>query len=67
MSIQDFRSRLESGKERNSVFLALGRLRRFGSLKDLVHAATADPAGSGWTSWQDLSAESADGAALARA
>ena len=68
MSIQDFVARLESNKERSSLFLALGRLRRLGNRRDLVHAATADPSGgSGWNSWQDSSAESADVAVLAGA
>ena len=68
MSINDFLANLETAKERSSVFLALGRLRRLGTLKDLVHAATADtPNGNGWISWQDSGAESLDGAAIAGA
>jgi hypothetical protein len=65
MSIQDFLTKLESSNERGSLFLALGRLRRLGNLRDLVQAATSDPAGSnGWVSWQDSDAESVDGAAI---
>ncbi len=50
MSIQDFRTQLETGKEKNSLFVALTRLSRLGSLKDLVVAATAD---GGWAYWSD--------------
>ncbi len=66
MSIQDFVEKLESGKERSSLFLALGRVRRLASLRDLVQAAVAEPAG-GWVSWQDAVNETAEGAALAGA
>jgi hypothetical protein len=50
MSIQDFRTQLETGKEKDSLFVALTRLSRLGSLKDLVLAATTD---SGWAFWSD--------------
>ena len=68
MSIQDFLVKLESGKERSSLFLALGRLRRLGNLRDLVQAA-ADPSvgGGGWVSWQDANPGSVVGAVAAGA
>jgi hypothetical protein len=63
MSIQEFLARLESGKERSSLFVSLGRLRRLGNLKDLVYAAATTD--TGWVSWQDVG--SLAGAAVARA
>jgi hypothetical protein len=66
MSIQDFLVKLESGKERSSLFMALRRLHRLGDLRDLVLAATANGS-NGWVSWQDSDAESVHGAAVAGA
>ncbi|MEA2693843.1 MAG: hypothetical protein QOJ16_3230 [Acidobacteriota bacterium] len=66
MSIQEFVAKIESGKERGSLFMALGQLRRLGNLKDLIQAATATT-DTGWISWQDMGAESVDGAAIAGA
>jgi hypothetical protein len=57
MSIQDFRTQLEAGKEKSSLFVALGRLSRFASLKDLVFSATVD--GGGWAYWSDATPEPA--------
>ena len=51
MSIQDFRTQLEIGKEKSSLFVALARLSRLGSLKDLLIAAATD--GGGWAYWSD--------------
>jgi hypothetical protein len=51
MSIKDFRTQLEAGKE-DSLFVALARLSRLGTLKDLVLAATTE---SGWAFWSDAS------------
>ncbi|HEV7518820.1 MAG TPA: hypothetical protein VGR07_21195 [Thermoanaerobaculia bacterium] len=69
MSIQQFLVKLESGKERSSLFVSLGRLRRLGGLRDLVQAATGDPngAGGGWIEWQSSDAEALDCAATAGA
>jgi len=73
MSIQDFFVKLESGKERSSLFMTLRRLRRLGDLRDLVHAATGgdpgDPSigGNGWVSWQDMNTGSVVGAVVAGA
>jgi hypothetical protein len=50
MSIQDFRTKLDTGKEKSSLFVALTRLSRLGSLKDLIFAATD---GGGWAYWAD--------------
>jgi hypothetical protein len=55
MSIQDFRTQLETGKEKNSLILALARLSRLGSLKDLVLAATTES--GGWAYWTDVSSD----------
>jgi hypothetical protein len=64
MSIQEFLARLESGKERSSLFVSLGRLRRLHDLRALAATATSD---AGWVSWQDMGAELLDGAAVAGA
>ena len=53
MSIQDFRTQLEIGKEKNSLIVALARLSRLGSLKDLVLAATTES--GGWAYWSEAS------------
>jgi hypothetical protein len=66
MSIQDFRTSLEAGKENSSLFVALTRLSRLGSLKDLIRAAVTDGAG-GWAYWTDSNPGLADSPALAKA
>jgi hypothetical protein len=56
MSIQDFRALLVTGKEKNSLFVALARLSRFGNLNDIVFAATET---GGWAYWSDVNPDPA--------